>query len=356
MTQKYTYFDFNYELDNKGNHIVKTNPERSEPEAIYKYYGISENSILALENLQLYATHPFSFNDSVDSSELLLDFRNVSKELFINFYKRMLKFEEFSKYNFDQAFEDDKKSNFEVFKNFVYTSFSKNIGLISLTTMPFNILMWSHYTHETGFVIEFDTKKLLDNIKSQNNDINNYCFRPVQYVDNLEFIDSFSADFNTPDIPFLYATTIKRKEWEYENEWRLSIYKNDMDIPFSVLYPGRTDYKGRNNRFFKYSKDALESISLGKYFFNGKNCENVDNNNGIVFKLHKRLDKKYKEMDKNFIKLVNLLYENYNDVLYMSGEYEDKNRLLRSLGKITLEKIDDRTFKLIDLKRIIKKD
>ncbi|MCT3641370.1 hypothetical protein CMT69_07880 [Elizabethkingia anophelis] len=356
MTQKYNYLDFTYKLDSKGNHIVKTNPEKSEPEAIYKYYGISINSILALENLQLYATHPFSFNDSVDSSELLLDFRNVSKERFISFYKRMLIPEEFSKYDFNETYENDRKANFDNFKNFVYTNFTRNIGLISLTTIPFNILMWSHYTNETGFVIEFDTKKLLDDIKSQNNDINNYCFRPIQYVDNLEFIDAFSADFNTPDIPFLYATTIKRKEWEYENEWRLSIYKDDMDIPFSVLYPGSKDYKGKNNRFFKYSKDTLESISLGKHFFNGKNCESLDNDDGIVFKLQKRMDEKYKAMDEIFIKLVNLLYEKYNDILYMSGEIEEGNKLLRSLGKIELEKIDDRTFKLIDLKRVIKKN
>lgn len=265
----------------------------------------------------------------------------------------MIKPKEFKKYDFGAAFEEDKKRNFYSIRNYVYTNFSRNFGIISLTTIPFNILMWSHYTNETGFAIGFDTTKLLADIK-KNKDINNYCFRPVQYVESIEFINVFSEDFSTPDVPFLYATTIKRNEWQYEDEWRLSIYKNNMGIPFSKLYPDTTDFAGSNHRFFYYSPEAIESISLGKHFFNGRNCQSV--REGNIFTLYKRDDEENKENDELFIELVNHLTENFNDKLYMSGEYENGNTLVRSLGKISLEKISENVFKLTDLKEIAIKD
>lgn len=281
MPQKYTYNNFTYELDEKYNHIVTTNPQTEIPDFIYKYYGIGENSFSALENLRLYGSHPYSFNDSVDSSELLLDFENLTIDRFKSFHQQMLPAHELDKLDLDKLFEEDLKRGFYAFRNFAYNFFSRNIGLISLTTIPFNILMWSHYTNETGFVIEFDTESLLQDIPKNNNDITNYCFRPVQYVEKLKFIKMFGENFTTPDIPLLYATTIKRKEWEYEEEWRLSIYKRDMGIPFSNLYPGDIDYEGSDDRFFKYSKGTIQSISLGKHFFSGRNCEKVINDNGI---------------------------------------------------------------------------
>jgi hypothetical protein len=258
--------------------------------------------------------------------------------------------------NLNELFEQDIKRNFYTFRNLTYNYFTRNIGLISLTTVPFNILMWSHYTNESGFVIEFDTKNLLNDINVKNNDIDNYCFRPVQYVEDIEFINMFDKEFSTPDIPLLYSTNIKRKEWEYEDEWRLGIYKRNMGIPFSSLYPGESDYEGTNSRFFYYSKNSIESISLGKHFFSGINCDEVINNNGIIVTLKNRSEEKFKDIDKNFITLVNHLFENYNDKLYMSGEYEEQDKLKRSLGQICLERIDNKTFKIIDLKKIIIKD
>jgi hypothetical protein len=356
MTQKFTYKNFTYELDEKFNHKVTTEPETKVPEVFYKYYGANENSFSALQDLKFYCTHPYSFNDSVDSSELLLDFEDLTIERFKDFHERILPVDELKKYDLDKLFEEDKKVNFYKFRNFAYNYFSRNIGLISLTTMPFNILMWSHYTNESGFVLEFETENLLQDISLQNKDITNYCLRPVQYVDKLEFINMFSKQFKTPDIPLLYATTIKRKEWEYEQEWRLSIYKQNMGIPLSILYPGYSDYKGQNDRFFHYSKNTIQSISVGKHFFSGRNCEKLIIDNGICVTLFEREDEKFKALDSNFIKFVNHIHNEYNDKLYMSGEYEDGKSLLRSLGKINLERIDYKTFRIVDLKKIVIKD
>lgn len=336
MRQEFEYQNFKYILDENNNHIVETNPKMEIPKSIFKYYAISENSIDALKNGYLYATHPFLFNDSIDSSELILDFKNLTLERFIGFYKRFLIPEEFAKYDYPKMYEEDKVNNFYNMRNFFYTTFSRNLGLISLTTKPFNILMWSHYTNEKGFVIELQTKEFIDDLKKNNPDLNNYCFRPVQYVKDIEFIEMFDDKFSTPDVPFLYMTTVKREEWNYEDEWRLSVYKNDMGIPFSALFPGSDNYEGKNERKLFYDKTIIKSISLGKHFFNGKNCSKV--NNDLSFEIS----------DGDFLSFVNFLYENHNDKLLMSGEYESQTKLKRSLGKIHLEKINENTFKIIE--------
>jgi len=336
MRQEFEYENFKYILDENNNHIVETNPKMENPESIFKYYAFSENNVDALKKGYLYATHPFLFNDSIDSSELILDFKNLTLERFIGFYKRFLIPEEFAKYDFPKKYEEDKVKNFYNMRNFFYTTFSRNLGLISLTTKPFNILMWSHYTNEKGFAIELQTKGFLEDLKKNNLDLNNYCFRPVQYVKDVEFIDMFNNKFSTPDVPFLYMTTVKREEWKYEDEWRLSVYKNDMGIPFSTLFPGSQNYEGKNERKLFYDKSIIKSISLGKHFFNGKNCSKV--NSDVSFEIS----------DGDFLDFVNFLYENHNDKLLMSGEYESDTKLKRSLGKFQLEKINENTFKIID--------
>lgn len=337
--QVFKYKNFTYLLE-AGNHKVITDPIKEEPETIFKYYYNNDNSLDAFIKSYLFATHPFSFNDSIDSSELLLNLENISIERYIGMFKRLMIPKVFSKYDFEQLFPDDRKNSFSFARKYFYEFFTRQVGLISLTTQPLNILMWSHYSSESGFIIELDKKCLISNLKQLNHDINNYCFRPIQYVEELESLDMFQDAFNTPDLSFLYMTNVKRKEWEYEDEWRLAIYKNDMGIPFSFLYPGIENYKGSQDRKIYYSKECIKSIVLGKHFFNGKNCSKVDDNLS------------YTLSDNKFLDIVNYLFENHNDKIFISGEIEKDTKFGRSVSRIELSKISENKFKLIDLKEI----
>lgn len=330
--QEFAYKKFTYKLEN-GNHLVLHNKE--EPETFFKYYSVDKYKMDALIKNYLYATHPYSFNDSIDSSELLVNFSNITIERYKSIFTQLVKPEELAKYNLDEAFTQDKENEFKYIRSFVYQYFTRQIGLISLTTEPLNILMWSHYATESGFVIELDKKELLGNMKKLNADIPNFCLRPIQYVKKLNGIDMFRDEFKTPDIPlFLYMTSIKRKEWKYEDEWRLSIYKKNMGLPLSYLNPGNFDYEGENERKLFYSREAIKSIILGKYFFNGNNSEKVNPDMSIELK------------STIFLDFVNHIYENYNDRLFMSGELEKGTEFGRSVGRIELEKIDCKTFKI----------
>lgn len=341
MKQSYQYKNFTYILD--GNHEVITDPETPLPESIFKYYSNSKNSIDALINSYLFATHPYSFNDSIDSSELLLNFEKITFERYISFFETFLKPEEFKKLDINEMFETDKKESFSGIRKFFYEAFSRNFGLISLTTEPLNILMWSHYSSESGFLIEIEAKCLINNLRKINLDIKNYCFRPIQYVDELESIDFFQEGLTSPDVSFLYMTNVKRSEWKYEDEWRLTIYKTDMGIPINFLNPGAGDYSGKEERKVYYSKECIKSLIIGKYFFNGKNCDKLNFDRSIVI------------TDPEFLTLVNYLYENHNDKLFMSGELQKENKFGRSVSKIEIEKIDGHTFKLIDLEQVYSK-
>jgi hypothetical protein len=253
----------------------------------------------------------------------------VSYERFVSFYKKFFAPEEFRKYNYKEMYETDKKNSFSGFRSFCHQIFSRNFGLISLTTNPLNILMWSHYSSEDGFMIELDKKILIDNIVGYNEDINNYCFRPVQYLEELERIDMFHEDFTTPDLSFLYMTNVKRSEWSYEDEWRLSIYKTNMGIPYKYLNPGIEDYEGRETRQAHYPPECVKSLVIGKYFFNGNNCEKVFEDGSV------------KVSDKNFLELTDYLIENLNDKIYMSGELQSGDKFGRSISKIKLHRLED---------------
>jgi hypothetical protein len=153
----------------------------------------------------------------------------------------------------------------------------------------------------------------------------------------------FQDGFTTPDVSFLYMTTVKRSEWKYEDEWRLTVYKTDMGIPFGYFNPGTKDYDGTENRKVFYSRDCIKTIFLGKHFINDKNSSAIN------------ADQSFSISNEKFLELLNHLYENHNDKLFMSGEIAKETFFGRSVGKIKIEKINENTFRIIDLKEVYSK-
>lgn len=334
--QEYKYKDFTYILDENRRHIIEKEGE-TPPQNVYKYYGMNSFSIDALMKGYLYATCPFNFNDIMDSSEYLLDFSKITKEIYEKFGQQMLGNEKYKKNNWDEIYKKDKNNNFEDLRKCFYAIQAYYFGTICLTKSPFNILMWAHYAGETGFLIELDIKKCMDEVEEYNSDIRYLCFSPVQYVEKLEKIDVFREDLGSTDIPSLYKSNVKRKEWEYEQEWRLRISKESkMNTSFSFLNPQIPDIDNGLERRFYYNYKNIKKIVLGNHFFNGSNCSSIEN---YIIEL--------KEDNENLVKLTNFLYENFNDRLYMSGILKSEKGLERYFEPITFEKIKHNKFKII---------
>lgn len=329
----YRYKDFSY----TANEIVDLE-NKKEPKQLFKYYGCEDYHYKSFVNAYLYASHPFKFNDSIDGSYLLLNFKDITKEKYDKLWDEV-KWED--EENNPDNYCEDKLNNFECIRQRYYIFKTKRIGLVSLTSSPLNILMWAHYSSEKGFAIELDTQILKDNIKNLNEDIENFSLKPIQYVKKLEAIDVSAKDFYQTDIPLSYISNIKRDVWKYEKEWRLRIYKEAMEVPIKDFFPTLKDIEGKD-RFIHYPKEAIKAVFLGKYFVNGDNCKAI---------YGKRIELKDSPQNECFIEFINYLSENFNDRLYLSGELESNSTFGRTLGKIELRKIDNLTFEIIDLKK-----
>jgi len=106
----------------------------------------------------------------------------------------------------------------------------KELGIICLSEIKNDILMWSHYANgHTGFCIEFE--------RHENNDLGQYdhCL-PVTY-DTIE-VPSFDSLSIQERVSTAKIVTTKAPSWSYEKEWRLIIEhtssNNLLPIPAKI--------------------------------------------------------------------------------------------------------------------------
>ena len=93
-------------------------------------------------------------------------------------------------------------------------------NLICFSSNGDNDLMWAHYADgHRGFCIEYDFKSL--GIQHQ---LVQLSF-PVVYDDNIEVLISDLNELNA-NIG-MYAATIKKSDWKYEEEWRTFFLHSD---------------------------------------------------------------------------------------------------------------------------------
>ncbi len=325
-TDTYKYGDWVYKLVNQ-NHTVDYPKEV--PKSVFKYYSLNENSINAILNQYLFCSHPYNLNDSMDCSTLLWDFSTLSEPLFLKFYEQYGLDDEF-----EIDYEKDKQTGFAQIKELFFNFITNHAGIISLSTQPLHTLMWAHYSSEKGFMIELDWEIVKDNLKKENPNINNYVFFPVQYVDNLESIDFFGANFRSADVPFLYSVGVKRKDWKYEDEWRLISYAKGYGIPTSIISPF-PNVPSQQERHVYYPIDAIKSITLGKQFFNGKNVE----------KLLEPMTFQMKDVQE--VQLIDFMIDKFSDKIYLCGEYENEKTFKRSSERVNIIKKENNIFTVV---------
>jgi hypothetical protein len=105
-----------------------------------------------------------------------------------------------------------------------------NLGVLSLSTDPVNVLMWSHYAHShTGVQLTFRTDQ--DDLISE--------AQPVQYTVNRPVVDVTGERAAAMRKTLLH----KANYWQYEQEWRVV----------------RTGQSGYNS----FDPTSLEAITFG---------------------------------------------------------------------------------------------
>lgn len=180
------------------------------PDSLFKYYSINEYNLDAIKNGYFFLSNPKEFNDPFDCSR---NFIIENRKDFID-------------------------GQYVPSLNNV-----KNIGVSCFTENGLNPLMWGHYTkYYQGFTI-----KLKSNFEILNR----------EYVNDVKIIKVIYSNNPNPiqkshPLSKDYQFIVKLKDWEYENEIRLIVEKNN-DL----------------NKIF-YNKEDVEEFCFG-YNFSFKN-------------------------------------------------------------------------------------
>jgi hypothetical protein len=143
----------------------------------------------------------------------------------------------------------------------------KEHGVVCLSEINHEILMWSHYTDgHTGFCIEFE--------RSDNNELGkwDYCL-PVTY--DATQVPSFDYQQLEEKASFAKIASIKAPNWSYEKEWRLIVrpeFANAL-IPLptkitSVIFGCKMDDPRRRTvaNILRHDVSYLEAIQLKDHF------------------------------------------------------------------------------------------
>lgn len=192
--------------------------------SFFNYTSINKNTIKLIKNHGLWLSHTNNFNDPVDPSIKLFN-RNSGE----------------------------------------YDYLLDSIKVACLTTDNKNTVMWGHYADKhRGICIEYDISPLLDKNK------NDFLIRKINY-DRTAMINENIELYDLNLLMDLFS--IKSKEWEYENEYRILYYdrerrKNGLVIPLTIksVYFG-TETPEDDKELIR---DITENIELYELKFDDK--------------------------------------------------------------------------------------
>ncbi|MBR5956797.1 MAG: DUF2971 domain-containing protein [Salinivirgaceae bacterium] len=244
--QDYLGWKYGYNRDS-GKFLLEPNEKYTIPDTFFKYYALNDNSVDALTNMYVYASHPYQLNDPFDCD---MDLAKIEDE-------------DNARALLEHFYEDAKKTYGEGASLFEFSTkcfsaimFSK-WGVLSLTDSPINPIMWPRYANNDGFCLEWDIKQFPFVYSGP---------FPIHYVGKIEKCSSLIYDVQTMA---LIQSNVKNECWEYEDEWRLMI---KSPVGFDMKTFGENadlinKYPGLHDRKFKYPIMALKSITLGINFF-----------------------------------------------------------------------------------------
>ena len=106
---------------------------------------------------------------------------------------------------------------------------NKNLRICSFSLNKSSLLLWSHYSDEhKGLCIEYN---FFDD------DSLRAFMQPVTYRDKIHKIDIFE-EYTT--MQMIGSSLIKSRDWEYEQEWRLTIFKQKDNFSQKKVIPKPT--------------------------------------------------------------------------------------------------------------------
>ena len=250
----------NLKLTNKGKKI-NLDFKIDVPKNLYKYYALNEYSVNGIKNGTIFFSPNNLLNDVLEGNfEILWGFENFKNNE-----------------NILQDFRDRITNGASDYKK----DFLRWRGVFSMSEDFKNELLWIHYTNESGFCLEFDTKKLENYFKTNIGNDHTYFFpisynNPVTQIDfnNYIYFDEKKDNQNIDALlPIMYCLAVKENHWEYEKEWRLLINNQNFnyvsDVNQIIDDKTKADENGKtkgNN--LQIDRTLITKVILAPRFFN----------------------------------------------------------------------------------------
>lgn len=205
-------------MKNDDHFVLKAIKERELPRVLYKYRSLGdENTEKIITESSFWFAEPKSFNDPFDCN--LSEVKNHKPNDLIRFLKLKKGLNGYNKAGLKSIVRD----NSELVNSLAVKARKKIFGekgLLSLSMVHDDILMWSHYSlGHTGIVIALDLTKDPD-----------FFVLPikVKYEKSYIPINSF-IDHEDDKKKFIYKMfATKSKQWDYEKEVRISKEKSGL--------------------------------------------------------------------------------------------------------------------------------
>lgn len=222
----------------------------SNPEFLCKYYSFIERNVSAVIAHKIFVSSPDQLNDLFDTLFLRIEVQPSQ----IEFYKAFVE-------NVGLPFDTDSFINSDQYRlklrNTLFAIWNSNVGILSATDDALNDLMWTHYTNNEGFLVQFDYSKFPDNFGAP---------IPVSYLSNEEFQQTTSKNLSEQ----LFINTLLKKEiWKYENEYRFLVFPkqvNYFQTTGRFSNEDQQEYK-KESRLQDYLPECVKKITLGFNFF-----------------------------------------------------------------------------------------
>ena len=222
----------------------------SQPDILCKYYSLNERNVSAVISHKVFASSPDLFNDLFDTL-----FRRIEVlSSHIDIYQKLLE-------NVDMDFNIDEFKNSNdyriMLRNTIFAIWNSKIGFISTTDSQYNDLMWSHYSNNEGFQLQFDYDKFPSNFSNP---------IPISYLKPDEFSEIQMEDL----FDNLFQNALHKKiDWQYEDEYRILVYpRKEKSFLTTGLFSNEQhlDYE-KESRLQEYSRSCVQKLILGYNFF-----------------------------------------------------------------------------------------
>jgi len=196
---------------------MKIEFENNKPPYVFRYRQNNENTLLEIENSNIFFPNKEKLNDPFDANHQMLNIERDDIE-FENFFKVLL--EQFkdpkAKDYFKRTFEN-KPDDLYAYVNNSIKDFCSSFGIACFTISPVNIMLWATYANNhQGLCIQYNTDLDEKFFKTM---------RPMEYIDKFQKIDYLPATE-----PGKYLDLFYKKLELWRNEYELRLLKDKAGL------------------------------------------------------------------------------------------------------------------------------